>query len=183
VELGLPAAAKYFNAGVMLVDLVRWRRERIADRALEYLQRYRDRVLLWDQEALNAALAGRWGELDPRWNRNPTLRHLFGRRKRAPVPRGAPADAGADANEIWIAHYTGRLKPWLYPGLGAVQETFFAHLDATVWAGSRPPESWRRRALARYATSRVRRWLLPLETWSTVVAHAFTQRDLADRTD
>ncbi len=35
-ELGLHRSAKYFNAGVMLMNLDRWRSDRVADRALEY---------------------------------------------------------------------------------------------------------------------------------------------------
>jgi lipopolysaccharide biosynthesis glycosyltransferase len=173
-ELGLPAAAEYFNAGVMLVDLERWRQERISERALDYLERHRDRVIFWDQEALNVALAGLWGKLDSRWNRNPTLLRLFGGGRLCHP--GGPDVAGSE-DEIWIAHFTGRLKPWIYPGLGPLQETYSTYVDETAWAGTRPSTSWRKRLVVRYATSRLRRSLFPLESWGTTVAHALTRRE------
>ena len=70
-ELGIDADAEYFNAGIMLIDVARWRSDDIAARALTYLRRYRRRVYFWDQEALNAAMVGNWTKLDARWNWSP----------------------------------------------------------------------------------------------------------------
>ena len=64
-RLGLPADAGYFNAGVMLLDLDLLRKDEIPARAIEYLLQHRDTVVFWDQEALNAVLAGKWGRLIP----------------------------------------------------------------------------------------------------------------------
>src|SRR5207244_1433075 len=69
-ELGLPPKAKYFNAGVLVLNLDRWRRERVTERALEYVKAYAHEVSFWDQEGLNAVLSGKWGELDSVWNWN-----------------------------------------------------------------------------------------------------------------
>ena len=67
-ELGLRRGAQYFNAGVMLLDVDRWREDDVGALAGDYLRQAPD-VMFWDQEGLNAVLTGRWGELDPRWNR------------------------------------------------------------------------------------------------------------------
>ncbi|HEX9801363.1 MAG TPA: glycosyltransferase family 8 protein [Thermoanaerobaculia bacterium] len=150
-ELGLSDDAPYFNAGVMLVDLGRWRRNGVAARAFDYLARHRRRVTFWDQEALNYALAGRWSPLDRRWNVNPTLARLF------------DATGGRDDDEAWIVHFSGQLKPWRVGGLGPHQQRFFAHLDETAWRGERPRAGWSSRLVARYATSPLRRALFPLE--------------------
>lgn len=65
--LPLPRVRDYFNAGVLLVDLARWRTERIPEKALEYLQSFPHSVYS-DQDALNVACDGVWKRLDPRWN-------------------------------------------------------------------------------------------------------------------
>lgn len=67
-ELGIDQKAGYFNAGVMVINVELWRRDDIAGRALSYLKRYRDRVFFYDQEGLNAVLAGKWHQIDVRWN-------------------------------------------------------------------------------------------------------------------
>jgi len=57
-ELGLPPGSLYFNAGVLVLDVERWRRRNVERRCFEYLDRFGPRVWFWDQEALNAVLAG-----------------------------------------------------------------------------------------------------------------------------
>ncbi len=92
-ELQLPADARYFNAGVLLIDLARWRKDDVAGRSMDYLNKYRDRVFFWDQEALNAVLAGKLGELDDGWNQNPTIEHFLPPRALTKLYNGRPKSA------------------------------------------------------------------------------------------
>ncbi|MEQ1898451.1 MAG: glycosyltransferase family 8 protein [Vicinamibacterales bacterium] len=97
----------YFNAGVQLIDLSRWRTERIGSRACELLWKYKDQLDGRDQDALNITLAGRWKRLPPTWNFHE-------------LPEG-PDDwdaGGASPTEVAdavrhpaILHYIG-WKPW-----------------------------------------------------------------------
>jgi lipopolysaccharide biosynthesis glycosyltransferase len=80
-ELKLQSSAKYFNAGVMLMNLRRWRELRVSGLALDYLKKYARDVTFWDQEGLNAVLAGEWGELEADWNRSVSLGRVDGRRR------------------------------------------------------------------------------------------------------
>jgi lipopolysaccharide biosynthesis glycosyltransferase len=64
---GLPRVRDYFNAGVLLIDLDRWRENRISEKALEYLTRH-SASPYFDQDALNFVCDNRWKKLDPRWN-------------------------------------------------------------------------------------------------------------------
>jgi lipopolysaccharide biosynthesis glycosyltransferase len=161
-ELGLPADAKYFNAGVMVIDLLLWREQGISQRALEYLRDYGDRVYFWDQEALNAVLAGRYAELDPRWNRHPSLEH---------VPRIKNGSDGPSG----IVHFTGHLKPWNLSRESPSHRLYQSYLARTAWAGWTPANRWRDRVLGWYETSGVRRWLYPLERWFTVAERFLTK--------
>jgi hypothetical protein len=72
-ELGIPAHAPYFNAGVMLIRLAAWRERNITKRAYDYLRKVGDRVDFLHQEALNAVLWADWLPLDGRWNLLATL--------------------------------------------------------------------------------------------------------------
>jgi lipopolysaccharide biosynthesis glycosyltransferase len=67
VRLAVPRVRDYFNGGVLLIDLHRWRSERISEKAMEYLTRH-PKSPFSDQDALNVACDGRWKKLDPRWN-------------------------------------------------------------------------------------------------------------------
>lgn len=65
--LGLPYA-KYFNSGVMLIDVPRWNRDDLTSRALQFAVEHGEKLSFHDQSALNAILQGGWLELNPVWN-------------------------------------------------------------------------------------------------------------------
>ena len=92
-----PPVTAYFNAGVLLIDLERWRSDRIGQQARDYLARHPDTPFA-DQDALNVAGDRRWKELDPRWNVQDHARQ-----------RMHAAEAGQRAG---IVHFVGAGKPW-----------------------------------------------------------------------
>ncbi len=164
-ELGLRPDARYFNAGVLVSDLAAWRRDDVAGRALDYLRRYGQRVYFWDQEALNAVLAGSWGALDTRWNWQVTIDRL-----------AAPGRSDHSRAHPWILHFSGNLKPWLYGGSSAHHQAYYRYLDRTAWSGSRPTPSWRATMLSAYESSRLRRICYPAEQLGTRIVRAVTRR-------
>jgi UDP-D-galactose:(glucosyl)LPS alpha-1,3-D-galactosyltransferase len=122
-ELGLDGGRPYFNSGVLLMDLPRWRAEDLAGRVLEFVVRYGAQVRLPEQDGLNAILGGRFVELDPAWN------VLIGEsRKFGPAP--AALDRSAK-----ILHFVGAHKPWQasFPHL-EYSELYRAYQARTAWA-------------------------------------------------
>ena len=143
-EAGLKADAPYFNAGVMLIDVERWRKAGVEKRSLDYLCQFGPKVWFWDQEALNAVLAGHWKWLDPAWN--------------------FPASMARASKEMpKIVHFSGNIKPWVVLGKGALHDAYGRYLDRTAWSGWRPDISWRQRLLTVYINSPLRANMLPLE--------------------
>ncbi|MHC5828967.1 MAG: glycosyltransferase family 8 protein, partial [Nostoc sp.] len=72
-ELGISPESKYFNSGVLVMNLKKWREDQIFEKVIEYLTINKQYVRWHDQDALNAILAGKWGELEPGWNQMPYL--------------------------------------------------------------------------------------------------------------
>ena len=130
-QLGIPADSKYFNAGVLLMNLTKWRDERISARVFDYMRRNRATLQMEDQEGLNAILFDDWGELPFRWNWQIPWRMVrLGRRSMPWTPNEATKN---------IIHYTSAEKPWL-PGCDIKEkQEFFEYLDRTDWAGWRVP--------------------------------------------
>lgn len=58
----------YFNSGVMLVNVARWRRRDIERNCIEYLRATQQNLRYCDQDALNVASHGDWKALDQKWN-------------------------------------------------------------------------------------------------------------------
>ena len=68
-EEGLEPLTPYLNTGLMLMDLDRWREERLTERTLDYLEKYE--LPCVDQDALNLVLRGEFDHLHPRYNSMP----------------------------------------------------------------------------------------------------------------
>lgn len=144
-RLGL-SGGRYFNSGVLLIDVERWRAAAIGELGLRVARSFGDRLLMHDQDALNVVLADRWQPLEERWNR-------WARR--------------TDEAEGNLVHYTTAPKPWDADYNGPHRDAFFRVLDATAWSGYRPG-GWMGRWWARTRRSvpygptvvrEVRRWV------------------------
>lgn len=67
-KLGIPALQKYFNSGVLKVNLRKWRQEDLGEKIMQYLTENKEEVLWHDQDGLNAVLWNDWKELPAEWN-------------------------------------------------------------------------------------------------------------------
>lgn len=94
----------YFNAGVMVIDLQSWRDLDVSHRALQLLDSDREkrRLNLYDQDALNIVLEGRWAALPGNFNHLVAAQFIGTfqqRHTRKPDRTG-------------IVHFSGTCKPW-----------------------------------------------------------------------
>lgn len=139
-ELGLPQGRDYFNSGLMLIDLDACRAANVFAAARAFLANHPDQVRLWDQDALNVAVADRWHRLDRRWNtfalsplaQAPDYTHEDAE-PHEPLARLLAAEPDAS-----ILHFAGPAKPWRtsYPE-SPIKDRYRAFLRAVVEAESR----------------------------------------------
>lgn len=127
-ELGLPPDAKYLNAGVLVMDVARWRTEGTHRRIMDYLRRYRARVEFWDQDGINAILATRWGELGREWNVRVYPQFAVPDRTAAEVIAGLVAGTK-------IIHFASSVKPWEQGAVHPAIVFFSDALALTAWQG------------------------------------------------
>jgi lipopolysaccharide biosynthesis glycosyltransferase len=137
-ELGLPGEAKFFNSGVLVLNLKRWRADKISTQLIDHLKRNIEYRTFWDQDTLNTILVEQWGELDPRWNVTPGVHkllavnsHLFSAEVRESL-----------LQDPLVVHYASASKPWSTPKTAFYNEfqfkdVFFQYVDLTDWAGWR----------------------------------------------
>ncbi len=117
-KLKLVNPQKYFNSGVIVMDLDAWRERHIQSKALTIAQDNYDLLDQMDQDALNIVLADDWLILDPKWN---------------------TSKGKADTNfSDGIIHFLGKVKPWHADYAANFQDRWFALLDRTVFSGQRP---------------------------------------------
>ncbi len=91
---------RYFNAGMMLIDVAQWRADNISERAFTLLSEHGRNFQYLDQDALNILLEDKVTFVSPRFNTLTMLAH---------DDRGYTLDVPA---ETCLIHYAGADKPW-----------------------------------------------------------------------
>jgi len=108
----LPKGYRYFNSGVLLMNLELWRKKDISRKVLEFIEKNPHQILWWDQDALNAVLYDKWFPLDYRWNYQVfRMAHL----KIKPV----------------IIHFNTDVKPW--NGEPYLKEEYYYYRNRLNW--------------------------------------------------
>ena len=91
--MGIPVKS-YFNAGVILINIKKWREEKLSEKFLNIAKQHTKDLTWVDQDILNIYFANNWLELDKKFN----AVHLIAKHKQTPV----------------IVHYASTSKPWYY---------------------------------------------------------------------
>lgn len=134
---GIPADAPYFNCGLLLADLGRWRQRDVTRSALQYMRVTREPIDFLHQEALNAVLWDDWQRLDQRWNLPAS-------------PAGPFAARGPELRRPGIVHFAGRLKPWRTPIGGPFHAPYRRVLDRVLTRMAVEPPTTRERVYGMY---------------------------------
>jgi lipopolysaccharide biosynthesis glycosyltransferase len=100
----------YFNAGVMVMDLDKFRATGLMRDAEAFLERTNYKTVYVDQDALNHIINGAFVRLDLRWNM------LGNRRATKNADRATSTPVSLSHADPWIIHYAGPRKPWSFEG-------------------------------------------------------------------
>jgi lipopolysaccharide biosynthesis glycosyltransferase len=147
--LGLPDGAPYFNAGMLLIDLARWRSEAVGEAAFAFASAHPDRLTYNDQCALNWVLRGRWAELDPIWNlQTGSLARI--EMGEAIYLRPLPPVAAA----AQIVHFNAPGRPWLYMDEHPFKPIYQAYKERTPWSDERPIDYYTHNIIVKTLRSR-----------------------------
>jgi len=102
----------YFNAGVMVMDLKRFRNTGLIHAAEKFLEQTSYKTVFADQDALNHVINGAFVRLDSRWN-------ILGNRSETNLNNWdskIASTAALSRSDPWIIHYAGPYKPWSCEG-------------------------------------------------------------------
>jgi lipopolysaccharide biosynthesis glycosyltransferase len=101
-ELGITEDGNCFNSGILLINLIEWRKQKISEKTIKFLNDFPHKIKWVDQDALNAVLINNWYEIDNRFNL--TFYNIPKRLKKKEI-------SGFLKDKV-IIHYTTQHKPW-----------------------------------------------------------------------
>ena len=138
--IGLPFDAPYFNAGVLMMDLKKWRDGNYAEAiiALATQNKYPNH----DQDALNKFFMNNCEEIPLRWDVIPPVFNLFLKIVTKPDLRKKAIEAKLNPA---IFHYAGGYKPWEYEIHNGFNEKYYEYLKLTEYKDAKMPQFDKRR--------------------------------------
>ena len=104
ISLGI-TNGKYFNAGVMVIDMAKWKELEIKKQAIKIIQEKNEKLILWDQDVLNIIFNGNYEKIQKEFNYNVNLLTY------------SSEDKEYIDEKISLLHYFGKTKPWSISGL------------------------------------------------------------------
>ncbi len=131
---GIPESSGYFQSGVLLINLKRWRQEHVLERCLDWIRRDHEKIVDADQDVLNACLYGRRHRLPYIWNVIAPFYFDY-------HPLGIPQEElRAICRNARIIHFNGRSKPWHYLNRHPRGNEYWKYLALTDWRDYVPPD-------------------------------------------
>ena len=122
-QLGLSGDSKYFNAGLMIIDIDKWLKAGISEHVMDIIKENIGHTTFPDQYGLNVGLTSKWFEIEKKWNSfadiihdDPSLIHFFYRK---PI-------------------YKSYFNQEIY------RKLFYGYLDQTPWKNFKPIGEFRR---------------------------------------
>lgn len=136
---------EYFNAGIMLIDLSKWRQANLLERGRIFAIENPTRMRHWDQDVLNHVFNSDWLALADRWNACP---HLYGLAPGYENVQHTQAELEAISNPA-IVHFagSGTVKPWNARCYHPFKGSYLQAKAQTPWADmpleDMPPPRWK----------------------------------------
>lgn len=121
--LKIPSEYSFFNSGVLLVNCIKWRKDKVSKNTLGYIQKNSSLLVAPDQDALNALYYKDWGELPFEWN------YYFDTLKR-------PEFKNSNFHNSFkpkIIHFVSSSKPWSYLDIHPLKNRYWFYLKKTPW--------------------------------------------------
>ena len=141
--VGLGSTEKYFNAGLLLIDLDKWRSENIQEKITDFLNEKNGKVVHHDQGVLNGVLKGRVKFLPIKYDLMTVhymidLRHI-NKYFRNHAEFYSEDEIETAKNEPAILHFTPSFtcRPWVKGCKHPLKDLYWQALDNTPWKGAK----------------------------------------------
>jgi lipopolysaccharide biosynthesis glycosyltransferase len=126
--LFMSSTSKYFNSGVMVVNVLKWREINLSEKVISFVNENPERVDYIEQCGLNSIINGRWLELPPKYNQQSSffekVDNVFCFKSSEFIE--------AKINPC-IIHYTGSSKPWHLCNKHPYKKTYWKYRNKTFY--------------------------------------------------
>lgn len=136
----------YYNAGVLLINLDKWKKDNIGKQILGFYKKNNGRLFANDQDAINGALAGKIYTLLPKYNFYNIFYqypYKFLKKLMYPVKYFEEDEFKECVKNPVIIHYLGEERPWRIGNHHKYKSDYINFLDKTPWAKMNYENGWK----------------------------------------
>jgi lipopolysaccharide biosynthesis glycosyltransferase len=137
----------YCNAGVLLVDLKKWRKTNACEKIFDFYRLHDGKLFANDQDAINGALKDEIYILSPKYNfYNIFYQYSYKFMCKIMEPLSyIDKDVYLDAvRDPAIIHYLGEERPWRSGNTHKYKNDYKKYLGKTVWKDTPDEEGWQK---------------------------------------
>ena len=147
-DLEMNPNSKYFNSGVMLLNLKKWREVSVKSKVIEFVKRKPDAIHFVDQCGLNAVIDGHWKPAHPKFN----MQSIFLEISSYGAGKINMKNIEIAIKSPVIIHYTGSSKPWHFLNTHPYKNEYWRYRKLTPY----------KRSISEELTAlNISKWLLP----------------------
>lgn len=132
-RLNIKKELGYFNAGVMIINLIEWRKNMITNKAINFLNNCSIYLRHHDQDILNILCNYKWIRIPFKWN---ILDIFFFNVE--PYEEKLKDEIKKDILNPYIIHFSGKIKPWKAWSPHPYYKYYYFYLSKTPWKGFKP---------------------------------------------
>ncbi len=135
---------RYFNSGLLLVNLAAWREQNISRKCLDFIHRHEGSIVHHDQGVLNGVLKGKWCRLPIEYNLM-TIHYIFNLNQIERYFKDhsdfySEKEIAAAKKTPVVLHYTPSFtsRPWEKGCAHPHKNLYWRAIKNTPWNGARP---------------------------------------------
>ncbi|MDD5462568.1 MAG: glycosyltransferase family 8 protein [Methylococcales bacterium] len=136
-ELKMNSNSRYFNSGVMLINLKKWTEENLANKVIDFVENNPTLVTFPDQCGLNAVIDGNWKKLPLKYNQQALI---FEKNFDDNYNCFTYEELSEAKQSPVIVHYSGSPKPWHFISKHPSKYLYWKYLRMTPYKYSLPTD-------------------------------------------
>lgn len=129
-QLKMDPESVYFNSGMMLINLKKWKSDGIQKKVIDFIENNQDVIYFPDQCGLNAIINGRWKKVPLKYNQQSSI---FSKDFEKKFNCFSPEELAEAKEKPIIIHYTSGSKPWHYKNSHPFKRRYWDYIKMTPY--------------------------------------------------
>ncbi len=135
----------YYNSGVLLIDMRKWRKEQIGQKMIQFYHDHDGKLFAPDQDVINGVLKNKIYTLSPKYNLCTYFLHYpyrFFKKIMYPTKYISKSEFDVSVADPVIVHFLGEDRPWRTGNTHKYRDDYLKYFSKTPWKDTPREDGW-----------------------------------------